>query len=440
MNKRGFTLAESMMVLAMLSVIIVLVMPVMTSRKIMPEQEQNTLTCIKKEGAANISSTACAAVEDLCVGNQSKSCSSLVYLADNGKTAEKAAARKVLKEVCDKGGREACKYIVDSCKKDAAACDISTTATDDLRYYLTLGNNDNGVSKQGRLIVKEITNGYYTLNALNIVTEVKDSCSVGSDKTACSILIQNCNEGIGCINAYNVNANRTCGQIHAKWPTAVGKGFKDDDIYTVNPTDATSYDLFCNMTNPTDGGGWTRIADVDVKKNRTPPAGSTWLYWNGEPVNTSAYWTQTASRVDEGFYIKGQINGDCSANIVSASFPTYGISYSKVLINGVLVPFLSLDGDSGSGGSCAADINIAFIDGASFTYNDGTRKHIFTFTPATGAKSTIYGTNVTTNPVITNRMVTLGSNVAAPIELRLMSNQYHLDEDIGISKMQIYVK
>lgn len=182
----GFTLAEAIVVLLVTSILITVTLPSITKRLIANNPDINILTCVKKELASNLSSTACTAAINNCTYSLNQSCSSLGYLAEYGKDSnEKDAARKVLAASCDKGGEGACAYMVDSCKKDSSLCNIGAAGfTYDLHNYLTLLVSTNNLA---RISILKIAGAYYKANNPNIVNAVNNACCNPGINLACKI-------------------------------------------------------------------------------------------------------------------------------------------------------------------------------------------------------------------------------------------------------------
>jgi len=273
-NKKAFSFVEMLMVMIISTVLISSLVPVLTMRKLSENTEFNTVKCIKVEGAANLTSTACTTTINRCLTNQMNACKTIENIADNGTDAQKNAARKVFRDLCDKGSEQACKYFVNSCKKDNVVCDIvngelgCNTGSDancinyDMKYYMDL---DYSNTNPGRLRIQDIANTYYSNNLTNVKNSLDSWCAnpCTSNITACyarggcstaSTAISSCNSGtLGACNvAYINNWNRTCRHIKSAVETAA------DGAYTITPTGVgNKFSAYCDMTS--DGGGWTLI-------------------------------------------------------------------------------------------------------------------------------------------------------------------------------------
>ncbi len=273
-NKTAFSFVEMLMVMIISTVLISSLVPVLTMRKLSENTEFNTVKCIKVEGAANLTSTACTTTINRCLTNQMNACKTIENIADNGTDVQKNSARKVFRDLCDKGSEQACKYFVNSCKKDSVVCDIvngelgCNTGTDanciyyDLKYYMDL---DYGETNPGRLRIQDVANTYYSNNLTNVKNSLDSWCAnpCTSNVTACyarggcstpSTAISSCNSGtVGACNvAYINNWNRTCRHIKSADETL------GDGAYTITPTGVTNrFSAYCDMR--TDGGGWTLI-------------------------------------------------------------------------------------------------------------------------------------------------------------------------------------
>jgi len=278
-HPKGFSFVEMIMVLLIGAVLISAMVPVFTSRKLMKDYEFNAVKCIKTELAANTASAACAMAINRCLNSQQNACKTIENYADNGINAQKNAARKVFRNLCDQGSAEACKYFVNSCKKDSAVCDIingelgCNTGTDancinyDLKYYLDLDFND---TNPGRFRILDLASTYYKHAVdksitTSVLTTVNASCAdpCTSNANACyarggctnpSTAITSCNGGNAgaCSVAYINSWNRTCRHIISANDNAA------DGTYTITPSGvAGRFTAYCDMS--TDGGGWTLI-------------------------------------------------------------------------------------------------------------------------------------------------------------------------------------
>lgn len=291
-KKCGFTLAEFLVVLAVTSVLLMAVMPVVTIRKKIDKYDLDAISCIRSENASNLESKACRDLIDKCKSNAGNSCDTMFYFAKHGKDKDKAASRKVLRKLCDGGAAVACQYFIDSCKKDSSQCDIGGTDDEsDLRFYLNLENNSDNI---GRLKIKDGIKSYYFAGNPNILKEVADACknegetacmvfieacTIKKDLGACKTLIDSCTDGssVACKLGHDYNLNKTCKSIRdifnpnrlAVIPnppatgiykiTPVGWNTKDGD------TENDPFKVYCNMTlddDPNDSepaGGWTLV-------------------------------------------------------------------------------------------------------------------------------------------------------------------------------------
>ncbi len=224
-NKKGFTLAEFLVVLAVISIVLIASKPIMTVRKNMQNFDIDTISCLKAE-TFDKTTDSCEQAIEKCRFNSGKACDTIKYIADHGKTGEQASARQVLRDLCDVGGEEACKYFVDSCIKDSAKCDISGS-DNDVNYYLTLPASSSNI---GRIEVKKYAGPYLLQGIATLTNQVKTSCDAGGDSAciilaeqcktnshwdSCKILIDNCTGGskIACKQGYMYNMNKTCKTI-----------------------------------------------------------------------------------------------------------------------------------------------------------------------------------------------------------------------------------
>ena len=172
MTKKGFTLSEMLVVLAIIGILTAATAPMFTTKKKIKDYEISSATCVRKEQAADLNSTACTAAVNKAQFGQDSAISTLSFLANNGKdTDEKTAASKVLRQACDNGGDQACSYFVTACQRDSTLCDM--TGTFDLRYYLELMPNTNDSPK---FLMADYAKPFYDSNNTNIKSAVDNYC------------------------------------------------------------------------------------------------------------------------------------------------------------------------------------------------------------------------------------------------------------------------
>ncbi len=290
-NNKGFTLAEFLVVLAVISILLIASKPIMTVRKNMQNFDIDTVSCLKVD-SFDKSAESCKQSIDKCRFNSGKACDTLKYIADHGKTAEQNSAKQILKELCDNGGEEACKYFVDSCIKDSGKCDISGSDYD-VNYYLTLSA---GSDNLGRIEVKKYAGPYLLQGIATLTKQVKASCDAGGDSAcillaeqcktnshwdSCKILINNCTNSskIACKQGYMYNINKSCKTIRDTFnphnqPDISTLDIPASGIYRITPLGwdldhselkYRPFKVFCDMEMDDDtgddepAGGWTLV-------------------------------------------------------------------------------------------------------------------------------------------------------------------------------------
>lgn len=121
MHRKGFSLAEILIILLITSVVIAVTMPALTVKKKESGIDSQIAKCVNNDltASTDISSSACSGVaSDCCAGvdmaknNANPAFSTLLYFAENGSKTD--LARKILQEACNRGGTEACKYLVNT--------------------------------------------------------------------------------------------------------------------------------------------------------------------------------------------------------------------------------------------------------------------------------------------------------------------------------------
>ncbi len=268
-KNKGFTLAEFLVVLAVISIILIASKPIMTVRKNMQNFDIDAVSCLKSE-FFEPESEACEQSIEKCRFNSGKACDTIKYVADHGRASEQNTARQVLRGICDQGGEEACKYFVDSCIKDSDSCDLNKS-DNDLNFYLLQPAKSKNL---GRIKVKKYANTYLLQGLNTLTSEVQAACSAGGDtacimlaeqcKTnshwdSCRILLDNCTGGseMACKQGYMYNMNKSC------------KTIRD----TFNPHKETSAAQISKLEMPASGifmitpMGWeSRSKDISASK------------------------------------------------------------------------------------------------------------------------------------------------------------------------------
>ncbi|OGI20549.1 MAG: hypothetical protein A2287_11070 [Candidatus Melainabacteria bacterium RIFOXYA12_FULL_32_12] len=184
MKKRfsGFSLAEVLLSLMLVSIIFVMTLPLMLVKKGHKGIDLSTVTCVVTEQAGDPESDACSSSIERCKQDQNNACDTLLYYAEEGSVDEKTAARSILKEVCDEGGKRGCEYFANRCKDDNSTCDIA--GDNDLRYYLNLPVD---TINSGKLKIIDIAQNFYNYGYSNITDQVDSYTCCPDLYTACII-------------------------------------------------------------------------------------------------------------------------------------------------------------------------------------------------------------------------------------------------------------
>jgi|GEM_PF-4191557 len=201
----GFSLIEILVVVLISSILIIVAMPSMTRKLVASKPDVSVLKCVKKEFAGDLNSDACSKAINHCLYGINNACTSISNIIENGRDNERMAARNVMAATCDRGGDEACSYMVTSCVKDSNAC--HTGYENDLNKYLTLDIN---INSPARMPIFKYASAYFYSDNKNIIDEVNGDCS-------CS------GSGIASI-ACGINGTTTC-----KWQTSIDSYYKLDN-------------------------------------------------------------------------------------------------------------------------------------------------------------------------------------------------------------------
>ena len=155
-----------------------------------------------------------------------------------------------------------------------------------------------------------------------------------------------CNEATdeGCPG---VTSGISCADIHDTYPA-----FKTG-LYTIDADGAGGTDpveVYCDMV--TDGGGWMRVADVDASKGNCP---SGWVFQNIPKVCFRLIFSQGCK---------------------STFFANHGVPYAEVRGYVRAYQFYSMDAFHMY---APKSIDGAYVDGVSITHGSGPRKHIWSY-------------------------------------------------------------
>jgi prepilin-type N-terminal cleavage/methylation domain-containing protein len=191
--QKGFTLAEMMITMAVITIFLAVVLPLVTLQKQFAANDRDAYACVVQQGASNLTTPACAAVLTKCQYNQSNACAALNALTLNSNYA--TAALKVIDTACSNGGKKACSILVNRCIDNASQCSLddntNTTyeaaAPDDysIHKYTDMDANSNNY---GKIIMYELLKKKVSFDINNIVNRAITDCGGKSTSMACTIL------------------------------------------------------------------------------------------------------------------------------------------------------------------------------------------------------------------------------------------------------------
>lgn len=272
MIKRGFSVAEVLVCIALVGVLTVATMPMLS--QIMPASlnlDKNANDCIA-DNASTVgyntgtgvttmpaAGTACSNAILDCKNGRDKSCNTLIWNAEHGTAAQFAAAETVLRTACDQGATLACDYFIKKCVKSGLTatpfCNEASSFKD-ITYYLTQVATSTNL---GSLYIVNALNDYLESGSAVIKAELYNNCDTSPTSIACfflnaPVLIEDCNNAnaTACRVGYDKNYNRTCAQIKENWPGALS------GTYRITAQGRTAVlGAYCDMAK--DEGGWTLL-------------------------------------------------------------------------------------------------------------------------------------------------------------------------------------
>ncbi|OGI00730.1 MAG: hypothetical protein A2Y25_11720 [Candidatus Melainabacteria bacterium GWF2_37_15] len=228
-SKAGFSLAEMLVAMLIVSVVMAASLPFITLRKTNLGTHKQTDACIVDE-AGNASSDACQQAIADCKYNRGNSCATVVLLTLNPAYAN--TAKSVLNEACTAGGEKACDYFIEQCAESSANCSIDgTNANDDLRHFLAINANDTG---RGKAYIYNKVKKWFTDQIPNIEAEVIAACTAYPNSIACKILSQ---------KIYNFNRYER--DDFTEENAITGTTFNDGVVTLLEQTDVTYGDAYC---------------------------------------------------------------------------------------------------------------------------------------------------------------------------------------------------
>lgn len=214
--------------------------------------------------------------------NRGKSIESTVFMADNGTSAQKIMAKKILRAACDLGGQKACDYFINKCTAtgsgSAPYCDDTANFLD-LTYYMHL-SQDTYSSNSGAAYIYNQLSALLQKMPTNLVNEVfyaksnnqtpdygqNLSTNVAYLLAKPKVYIQACNNGFSaaCTAAHDANYNKSCYQVKTNWTDAPTGTY----MLTYNGA-ATPVATSCTMTSTASSAisGCTTIASINDSYN-----------------------------------------------------------------------------------------------------------------------------------------------------------------------------
>src|SRR3989339_501676 len=208
---RGFSLAEILMVATLVSIFVVISMPLLSVRKKLEGYDLSTVICIKSELASNLNTPACLSAINYIKYNQNNAYDTANYfIGQSGNITLQDATRKVLREVCDRGGKEACRFFALSCNGNNTTCDFTSgnSINYDLHYYLNLPMSNSNI---GSIPIQDLVSDFYSYGYANIINEVDNTCCNPNYNLACT----------------------TCGVSSCPWQKRFASGSNKDCPYKV---------------------------------------------------------------------------------------------------------------------------------------------------------------------------------------------------------------
>lgn len=181
-RRKGFTLSEMVITMAVLAIFFAVSIPFFTIQKKYAGNDKDAGTCIVTEGAADLDSSACAAVINKCKRNNMNACNSLLALVSNATYTEDAL--KVIDQTCTDGGEAACKILINRCIDDSDDCDAAGHEYD-IHKYLDLDADD---TSAGKTLMYNLLKDKLDLDISNISDSIITACSANPSGMGCTLL------------------------------------------------------------------------------------------------------------------------------------------------------------------------------------------------------------------------------------------------------------
>lgn len=185
-RSKGFTLSEIVVTMAVLAIFLAVVLPLFTVQKNFTGTDKDAADCVIKEGAASLTSTACATALSKCVRNKSNACNTLLNLA----STYSDPSMTVLGEACNQGGKQACSLLINRCIDNSANCDVANETYDIHNYLAWKADNTGLTSAQvaAKDLMYNLLKEKMNLAVENIADRVIDDCRADSTSMACTLL------------------------------------------------------------------------------------------------------------------------------------------------------------------------------------------------------------------------------------------------------------
>jgi len=185
-TKQGFTLSEILITMAVLAIFAAVVIPLFTIQKNFTGRDKDAADCVIKEGAASLTSTACAAALSKCERNKGNTCNTLLNLV--GSYSDPALT--VLGQACDNGGKQACGILINRCIDDSDNCDIASE-TYDIHEYLARQADNTALTEaqiNSKDLMYNLLKAKMDLGVSNLYNRAMADCQADSASMACTLV------------------------------------------------------------------------------------------------------------------------------------------------------------------------------------------------------------------------------------------------------------
>lgn len=355
-HRKGFTLSEMLITMAVVAIFLAVVIPMATLQKNAAAKDKDAYLCVAKD-SASLSAGSCLAVINKCQYNQGNACSALEQLASV--SAYSSNALKIIDNICSSGGKRACEILTNRCIDDPTKCSLadSTNTTYDeatetdysIHKYLDMAADS---TNYGKVTLYSILKERVRQGIENIVNRVTTDCKGNSSSMACTLLskkLYDFNDGeesqftIENSGIDFVSTAHTGGTGIANLATrASGPILERDTDYgietgwTLQNTAEVATLVPTTYTNATDGSYTIADAFAGITRADPPPFGygselfNSWAYtYNDGTTNTTRYGEieTDGTNLYHLYYGYGIAKLDMSGNLVAAIRYGAGASY-----------------------------------------------------------------------------------------------------------------